>query len=542
VNTWTRFRSARSAFVAIVAWCALGCDSFMPTPPVDEPVDACDLATAPLPEARLLTRSEYRRTVQALLGEPDDPTSGFPHEPEVDGFTNNARSHRANPLLVESFMRAAALLAPRAKERGLDLIVPCEGEDAACADLFIEGFGRRAFRRPLDHGETIAFKTLYSRLVASLGHEEALTAVIEAALQSPQFLYRVEAPRDLPEFGSVALGPYEMASRLSYFLWGTMPDEELLSAAANGELSLDADIERQARRLLADERAHERVLEFHHAWLGLAQLTSLTRERAPEGFSASLRQSLDAFVSDVFWRPGGSLNDLFTSPTVYIDARLADVYELAPPMQGFDARDLRPHRSGLLTQPALLALLANDDQSSPIRRGVFVRDRLLCAPVPAPPPSVDNSPPDPDPSLTTRQRFAVHTEDDECATCHLAIDPIGFSFEGFDHLGRARSEENGLPIDTSGALIDSGDAAIDGPLASALELGARLSGSREVVRCVTRKWFTFALGRPAGASDECSLDQAQARVQQTGGSVTEILVALTLSPSFRRRAPHPEDP
>lgn len=533
---------ASQAILAGALWCALGCDSFMPPPPAGAPPDECDTDQAPVPEARLLTRSEYRRTVQALLGETGDPTGTFPHEPEVDGFTNSARSHRANPLLIESFHRAAGLLAPMARDRGLDLLVPCEGDDAVCAELFIEEFGQRAFRRPLDAGETIAFKTLYSRLAPSLGHDEALTAIIEAALQSPQFLYRVEAPRLMPESGAVPLGPYEMASRLSYFLWGTMPDDTLMAAAEAGTLASSADIERETRRMLADPRARERVLEFHREWLAVAPLSSLTRDDAPDGFAASLEHSLDAFVGDVFWAEGATVTDLFTSPTVYVDTVLGQVYGLGAPEEGFEAQDLRPRRSGLLTQPALLALLANHDQSSPIRRGVFVRDRVLCSPVPAPPPSVDNSPPDPDPSLTTRERFAVHTESEDCATCHLAIDPIGFTFEGFDQLGRSRSEENGLPIDTTGALVDSGDPRIDGPVADATELSERLSTSHEVRRCVTSKWFTFALGRPASAVDQCGLEPANAKIDETGGNLMEMLVALTTAPAFRLRGPHPEDP
>lgn len=534
--------SASQALLASVLLCALGCDSFMPTPGGNSPPDACGTAAAPVPEARLLTRSEYRRTVQALLGEAGDPTGTFPHEPEVDGFTNSARSHRANPLLIESFHRAAGLLASMARDRGLEQLVPCEGDDAVCAELFIEEFGKKAFRRPLEAGEVIAFKTLYSRLAPSLGHQEALTAVIEATLQSPQFLYRVEAPRLAPETGAVPLGPYEMASRLSYFLWGTMPDDELMAAADTGTLTSSADIEQQTRRMLADPRARERVLEFHREWLATSALSSLTRDDAPEGFAASLEHSLDAFVDDIFWTEGATLADLLTSPIVYVDPVLAKLYGLPSPDEGFEPQDLRPRRSGILTQPALLALLANSNQSSPIRRGVFVRERLLCSPVPAPPPTVDNSPPDPDPNLTTRERFAVHTESDDCATCHLAIDPIGFAFEGFDELGRSRTEENGLSVDTSGALVKSGDARIDGPLDDATELSERLATSHAVRRCVTDKWFTFAMGRTANSTDQCALEPTHDEVAAAGGNLVELLVALTKSPAFRVRGPHREDP
>jgi len=523
------------------AWAALACDSFVPTAPADPPAEACDLSGGEPPEARLLTRSEYRRTVQALLGEPDDPTLSFPHEPEVDGFNNSASSHRANPLLVESFLRAAASLSTRARERGLGLLVPCEGDDAVCADLFIEDFGRRAFRRPLAGDEATAFKTLYSRLAPSFGHEDALTAVVEAALQSPQFLYRVEAPQLGAEYGVMTLGPYELASRLSYFLWGTMPDDVLFAAAESGQLDTSADIEREARRLLGDPRSKERVREFHHAWLGLEHLPSVAREGAPAGLGTSLQESMNAFVDEVFWAEGASVSDFFTSPTVYVDAVLASAYSLPPPSAGMVARDLSPRRTGLLTQPALLTLLSNDDQSSPIRRGVFVRERLLCAPVPAPPPSVDNSPPDPDPTLTTRQRFAVHTEDPECANCHLVIDPIGFTMEGFDQIGRMRATENGIAVDTSGELIESGDPSIDGPVADATELSARLADSPTVARCAMSKWFTFALGRPRTFTDECALSSAYDRIQASGGNLVEMFVALTTSPAFRVRAPHAEE-
>ena len=532
--------SASPVALACCLWCALGCDSFVTTPMAQDP-PACDQPSGALPEARLLTRSEYRRTTQALLGETEDPTLGFPHEPEVEGFTNSAHSHRANPLLVEQFMRAAGSLAGRARDRGLSLLHPCEGQDAVCAQLFIEDFGRRAFRRPLEDSETLGFETLYARLAPSLGHEEALTAIIEAALQSPQFLYRVEAPLGSAESGVVHLGPYELASRLSYFLWGTMPDEPLLEAAESGHLSSAADIETQARRLLDDPRAHERVLEFHEAWLGLEALSSLARSNAPTGMGPALKQSIDAFIDEVFWSEGATLSDLFASPVVYADAVLAPVYQLAQPASGFARYELPAERSGLLTQPALLTLLANSDQSSPIRRGVFVRDRILCAPVPAPPPSVDNSPPDPDPTLTTRERFAVHTEDDACASCHLAIDPIGFTFEGFDQLGRPRTQENGLPIDTRGALALSGDPAIDGSVSGSGELSARLAESAEVRSCVTSKWFTFALGRPSSFADECALSATYASVEASGGNLVELLVSLTKSPAFRVRSAHPAE-
>lgn len=537
-STQPCFGKAGSPLLALCL-CLTGCEGVLRESPRKAPV--CDLDGAPVPGARLLTRSEYFRTARDLLGETEDPTAEFPHEPEVDGFDNNASSHRANPRLVEMLTRTAASLASRARNRGLSKLLPCSEKDAPCAAAFIAQFGGRAFRRPLTAAERATFERLYERLAPALGHDETIVAIIEATLQSPQFLYRVEAPRLGPESGTVALGPYELASRLSYFFWGTMPDDELLSAAAGGGLDAPSGVELEARRLLGDPRAKDRVREFVSSWLHLSPLDSVARDGAPDAVGSSLRTSLLSFTDEVFWSEGATVSDLLSSPAIYVDQTIAPLYSLTAPAAGFQRHEIPDKRRGLLTQPGLLTLLSNANQSSPIRRGVFVRERLLCAPVPPPPPTVDNSPPDPDSTLTTRERFSVHTQDPECAKCHQQIDPIGFSFEAFDQLGRYRSEENGLPIDTSGALVTSGDAAIDGPVSGAFELGERLANSPAVTSCLLDKWFTFAMGRPRTLADQCTQDEARGRLAAGAGDLREMLVALALSPAFRMRAPHPAE-
>jgi hypothetical protein len=265
----------------------------------------------------------------------------------------------------------------------------------------------------------------------------------------------------------------------------------------------------------------------------LDQLPNLMRDDAGPDAGAALLQSVLSFTDAIFWSETGSVTDLLTSDLVYTDARIGALYggptgtEMAP----FAA----PMRSGLLTQPGLLALLSHPDQSSPIRRGVFVREKFLCNPVPAPPPNVDNSPPDPDPNLTTRERFLVHTEQPACAGCHELIDPVGFTFEGYDQLGRYRETEQGLPIDTSGHLVASPDPELDGELTDALDLAAKLAGSRVVTHCLTEKWTTFALGRPAASGDACSLDFITDDVGERGGRLQEILLAIATSQMFRFR-------
>ncbi len=479
-----------------------------------------------------------------LLGDTTAPARNFPPEPEVGGFDNNAVSHRANPLLVESYSIAARDLATRTVNERLETLAPCSSAETAagCGTRFITEFGKRAFRRPLDAAETDSFTRLFDRAEASMGYEKAIGLVLEAMLQSPQFLYRVEAPLLEDEKDTVVpLGPYEMASRLSYFLWGSLPDDDLFDAADSGELASLEQIENQVRRMLDSPKAAKRVTEFHRKWLGLGRFETVSRQGAPEGANQAWETSLLSFIDETFWSPGGTVADLFTSSTVYVDASLAPLYgATVADADGFVAIDLGEERSGLLTQPGLMAMLAHPDQSSPIQRGVFLRERILCDPVPAPPPSVNNNPPDPDPNLTTRERFAVHTEDPGCASCHSLIDPVGFGFEAFDHLGRFRTEENDQPIDTSGEVIAAPNPALDGPFVGAAELSSRLAESDVVAECLTRHWYRFAMGRLETESDECNVTTVTSAVAASGGDLREVLVSIALSDSFRFRRAHRE--
>src|SRR5690606_29966208 len=247
----------------------------------------------------------------------------------------------------------------------------------------------------------------------------------------------------------------------------------------------------------------------------------------------------DRFVDHVYW-DAGNASALFTSKVVYVTPRLATLYGVAPPSTDLAPVEL-PDRAGLLTQPALLAVLAHPDQSAPVLRGAFVRERLMCLPVPPPPPTVNNMPPDPDPNATTRERFRVHTESDECRACHQLIDGIGFGLEAYDQLGRYRELENGLPVDVSGDVVGTGDPELDGPYAGAQALAARLGSSRRVADCLARSWYQYAVGRTPAEADACSLEQVTSAFQRSQGDLRELLVAVTLSDGFRYRAPLTEE-
>lgn len=540
-----------SSFVGWIAFCLplLGCNE-PPGSPADGsggaastgggPSVACEEPPLPAPFARLLTRSEYRRTVQELLGTTEDPTVTFPEEPEVNGFNNNARSYAATPLLVEQLDLAASKLAASAQARAFSGLVSCEGKsERECASDFIARFLRRAFRRAPSSAELVSFETLYDRVASGSGHAEGLRSIIEAALLSPQFLYRVEAPlvsEPLAESRELPLGPYELASRLSYFLWGSMPDELLLARAEEGALSTPAGIEAEARRLLADPRAKDRASEFHSLWLKTNRLPSLARDGAPAEFGRDLQRSLLAFLDDVLWA-GGTIRDLLTTEVVYATPAMGAFYGYATDPSAPFTRVVPPEpRPGLLGQPALLTRLSLANQSSPIQRGVFVRDALLCSPVANPPPSVNNNPPDPQPGLTTRELFRVHTEFAVCAECHRLIDPVGFGFEAYDQLGRYRTEQEGKPIDVNGSLDEVPDPAMAGSYTGLGELSERLTIGNTVLDCVTRKWLEFAIARAVSPADSCEV-----LASLDGGSsdtpLIEVLVAITKSRPFRM-APH----
>lgn len=532
-----------------------------PPEPVDTDVGFAGLECGelrPVPnEGRLLTRAQYNNSIRDLFGGRlnRDYAKPFPPENQVLGFGTNAEFHRASPLLAEKQMTVAEAISDDA----LPLLgewLPCSvtTADRSCAESFVDDFGLRAFRRPLTADERERMLGLFDRSVARDGFSGAVRLLVQAFLQSPQFLYRFESgatPVSEGEPGPVAFQPteYELASRLSYLLWNTMPDDALFGAAQAGLLSNAEGLLDQARRMLDDPRTREGVADFYRQFLKLDRLKGVARDLdgMPTNLGDSWRYSLDYFTGHVFTEDGGNLRALLTSPTVFLNDALAPLYGVAVPEGLSPGQFFRmdmgvDNRAGLLTQPALMALYAHPDQSAPIQRGVFVRDAVLCQPAPPPPPTVNNNPPDPDPSLTTRERFAVHTEEPECATCHQLIDPIGLSFEEFDQLGRYRTTENGIPVDASGAIVGVREDAIQGPFVGAVELGQRLAESVQVQQCLVTQWYRYGMGRVEQEEDLCSMKAAFDRFVAADGDMKELLLGIVASDAFRFRTPALEEP
>lgn len=513
------------------------------------PNETLDLEPPPV-ELRRLSHFEYNNAVFDLLGDETHPADRFPEDPRVLGFDNNATAQHPSPLLAESYLLAAERLAKTVVDdpSRLAALVPCDPQaiDEACVRTFSQTFGRRAYRRPLSEDELDSLLSSYAKGEAEAGPRGGIQRIVERVLQSPWFLYRVElgVPSGA-EDGALALTRYELAARLSLFLWASVPDDTLLDAAAAGELQTPEQLEAQAWRMLDDPRARAMVRHFHRQWLGLDRLREVSKsavifpEYKPEWGERMLAET-ELFAERVTFDEGGGLRALLTASYLWTDPELATLYGVVAQetATGEPTRvELDPmQRAGILTQLSVLAGHATASESSPIRRGKLVREQLLCEPLNPPPPTADISLPAPDPDATTRERFAQHTADPTCAGCHTQIDPIGFGLENYDALGRYRSEENGFAIDASGEVVGSD---IEGGFVGAIELAHQLAESEQVRRCVARQWYRYALGRAEDLEvdfDRETLEALDATWVAAELDLQALLVALVTSDAFRVRA------
>ncbi|HEY4102364.1 MAG TPA: DUF1592 domain-containing protein, partial [Polyangiaceae bacterium] len=393
---------------------------------------------------RRMSNTEYRNTVTDLLGDSAateslvaSATQTFPSETVSLGFRNNADYLGVSDLVAQGYLDASTQF--------LDAIVanqnllPCSattGGELDCGNTFVQTFGKLAFRRPLSDSEVTQYAAIFSKALAAYDFDTAVRTTALAFLQSPNFLYRVE-------YGAAQSGAYtqpsqyEMANRLSYLFWQSMPDQALFDAAAANQLSMPDQIKTQARRMLADPKA-SRLLEYFDEWLGTDTLsTAFVRDptiypNLDPNLVPLLQQETRSFVSDVLARPDGSLIDLLTAPYTFANAELAKHYGFSGPTGTDFVRVDTPGRAGVLTQAMLLAR-DKATRTSIVRRGLKIRLDVLCEKVNAPPPNVNVNLDTSDATgMTQRQRLEQHRQNASCAACHDLMDPIGVVFEGFD--------------------------------------------------------------------------------------------------------------
>ncbi len=493
---------------------------------------------------RRLTRREYNSTLHELLADTSQPANAFlPDDPSL-GFDNTVAAQTVSPVLAEQYLNAAEQVA-RVAAPALLAQLPCaaSSRDTACVESFVRNFGQRAWRRPLLDAEVTRLLGVYQAESVDGGFDAGFALTLETLLVSAPFLFRIELGEPVPESpGHYRPTAFEMATRLSYLMWGSMPDAELFARAADGTLRVPAQVGAQAERLLHDARAHDTVAHFHEQWLQLSSIEpthvakdAIVYPEASDALLTSMRTEAELFVADAFWNQPSGLSALFTSNASFGDARLAAFYGVPGPTGAtFEPVTLSAsERPGLLTRAGLLSLFAHPDGTSPTKRGKFVRTRLLCQPLPPPPANVKAMLPDRLPGQTTRERVAAHKTDPTCAACHNLLDPIGLGFEQYDGLGHFRAEEAGKLVDASGS-IDGADVPSPA-FVGAAQLGQMLASSATVRSCVARQWFRFAYGREDVAADEAALSHLAQAFAESGGNFPKLLLDLTQMPEFLER-------
>ncbi len=507
---------------------------------------------------RRLTHSQYDRTIRDLLGITSKPSRRFPPEDYVHGFKNQAEAQSISPTLAESYSRAAEKLAVTAfrlgDTRGLLPCKPAAADDRACAEKFIESFGLKAFRRPLADEEVKQFQELFLQESKKCGDFVcAAQIVVETMLQSPGFLFHVQAGPD------EKWKQYEISDRLSYFLWDSMPDEELFRSAERGELDTDVGIEKQARRMLANPKTRDALQEFITQWLHLDQLNHVVRDRrryrrfTPELAAAMVEETL-RFVDYLVWEDRNFM-DFLTADYSFINSDLADMYGLMAPAQEFGMVHYPADspRAGLLGQASFLTLTSQPAESSPTVRGFFVREQLLCQHVPPPPPGVNtNLPPLTESSLQgTRQRMEAHVSNPTCASCHTLMDGIGFGFEHFDAIGHWRAKQQVIyyhtgdderegrnPVTAELEIESKAHVAgiVDSEFSTPKELAQILASTNECQICVVRQLFRYAFARSETPADEPLIEKAWVKFRASGFHFKELMMFFVLSDEFREGA------
>jgi hypothetical protein len=527
--------------------------------PDDDPLDPIDRLPEYAPGGPVLARltgDQYRNTLVDLLG---SPLPSFELEPDTApylffhiGAASTTLSERGAQLYEEAAQKAveAALADParRAVVLGCEPTAPGD----ACLRSVVESFGRRAFRRPLS--ETEISRWLDASTEAADGDAgRATQLLLSAMLQAPSFLYRVEvgepdpssaadpADREAARDGRRRYTSHEMAARLSYLLWNTTPDAELLAAADRDELVTDEGVFEHAARLLDDARARRATQQFFAQYLDLRRLDHVERDLArypgwTETMTRSMRSEIELVVDDLVFRRDADVRELFGAPRTFVNAELAALYGIDAPGASdvafvpyeFDASS---PRAGVLTTGAFLAMNAHPTETSPTLRGKFVRERVLCQTVPPPPDNVNLDLSDPSGTpRTLRERLEQHRRNPECAACHADIDPPGMLFEHFDSVGVWREEEAGGPVDSSGDL--------DGvPLDDARDLAIVLAEDPRVPACMVKQLFRHASGRLEVASEARALRTLTEQFEASGYRFRELLLTLATSEAFRMVAP-----
>lgn len=512
-------------------------------PPAADPRGDAPAYEAPAPRLRRLTAAQYDNAITDLFGdtvklstklEPDETTDGLL---ATATSTQVLSSYGVTQYETAAYDLAAQVLDDATASAAILSCTPSGIDDADCASEVLSAVAWRAWRRPIESDELDVLVDLSLGAAAELeSWSDGLEYGLAAILMSPNFLYRIELGEDDPDApGTRRYSSREMATRLSFFLWNTLPDDELLTAAEAGDLVTDAGLAAQVDRMLADDRARQGVRNFATEWLALYELDDLSKDTT---IFTAMSDELGAYAAEetllgveaLVVDDRKDLRDLFTTQRTFVNRELAAIYNVrAPDLDGFGEVWLgyEGGRRGFFGQVSFLALQAHPTASSPTLRGKFLLENVFCQPIPAPPADVSTQLPEGDDYPTTRDRLEAHMEDPTCASCHQYLDPIGLGFENFDGLGIWRDAENGTTIDASGD--------VDGvPYTTPWGMAAAVHEDERVGPCLTEILVRYALAAELSDAEDPLVDWHAAGFEEAGYDLMSLMRDVALGPGMRR--------
>jgi hypothetical protein len=488
-----------------------------------------------------LTNIEYANTVHDLLG--FTPTVPLDPDGAAGGFSAGLGAGDAS---VIAYHASAIDIAAKAAAN-LQTLVGCAATTTGaaattCASKFIDAFGPKIFRRPIDDGLRTSLNGLYSAVSAQYGFTAGIQSVLEEMLQSPYFLYHLELEERAGGTGKVAVTGYSMASRLSYLLWASMPDDALFAKAAANQLSSVDQIQTELTRMLADPKAKFGLRNFYEQWLRINAMPLSKTGKYGDTYTAamqtSIRASFDAQVEAALWADGGGLTALLTGNKAFVDANTAPLFG----MNGVTGTGLQEitmnaqQRVGILMHPAIMATFATDNGTHPIKRGVFVWDQVLCQPLPDPPANVPTFP-GVSPDASVRQAYETFTSPPLCQGCHARINPVGFLFESFDTLGAYRTtDDNNKPVNSAVTIAGASDDALNVATPNAVQFASNVAKEGTLASsCLVAQLYRYTIKRMDAGADEDILTSLTTKFKDGGENVKTLFAALTQTEPFLNR-------
>jgi hypothetical protein len=497
-----------------------------------------------------LNRTEYANVIHDLLGVDINATSMLPPDDSAFGFDNIASALGVSSPLLERYIAAASQITSQIRSEASRVFVcrPQTTEDELpCARSIFATFARRAYRRTVTNADLDPLLALYRQGRASDGFNDAILRGIEAILVSPSFLFRIErTPAGVLPGSVYRIGDFELASRLSFFLWSTTPDDQLLDLAEKGQLSDDSVLKSQIARMLADSRSNELIRNFSGQWLYLRNLRQDPPDpndfpRFNDALGEAFLNETELFFESIL-RENRSVMDLLGANYTYLNDRLARYYGI-PGVEGAEFRRVmltNPQRGGLLGQGSVLTVTSYANRTSVTKRGQWILGNILGSPPPPPPPDVSSlkaNAADGHPLITLRQQMESHRADPACASCHLRMDSLGFVLEHYDAAGAWRDTDSGAPIDAKVTMPDGSTlAGLDGLRAWLIEHPDRF------IRTLTEKLLTYALGRGLDYYDEPTVREIDRQAAADGDRLPALITAIVKStPFLMRTAPQKGD-